>query len=294
MKRFLAFLLAFFLNVSVFSQVLAEEPVDQNLGESFKTINDSTFVLRNGLTVILSKNTSEVISVELSINNLPHSDFQIAGIDAVTDNLLNAKGDNYSAETKEGLVEVNLGINKSNFTSVTSKFTDHFEWFANVLVSPKFSENQLQAEKSQLISSISNTTDNPLDIVNRVGKTLSYGPEHPYGELSTIKSLNAITLQDVIIHYQRFAVPKNASLRIKGDLSNNFLKNLLLNTFSNWTASNSLNSTIAETINPQYSQLNFIQNDNIEYSKIQFLNTTDLSKESVDYPESLDPGDTLV
>ena len=134
MKRFLVFLLAFFLNVPVFSQVPAEEPVDQNLGESFKTINDSTFVLRNGLTVILSKDTSEVISVELSINNLPHSDFQIAGIDAVTDNLLNAKGDNYSAETKEGLVEVNLGINKSNFTSVTSKFTDHFEWFANVLV----------------------------------------------------------------------------------------------------------------------------------------------------------------
>lgn len=287
MKRFLVFLLAFFLNVPVFSQVPAEEPVDQNLGESFKTINDSTFVLRNGLTVILSKNTSEVISVELSINNLPHSDFQIAGIDAVTDNLLNAKGDNYSAETKEGLVEVNLGINKSNFTSLTSKFTDHFEWFANVLVSPKFSENQLQAEKSQLISSISNTTDNPLDIVNRVGKTLSYGPEHPYGELSTIKSLNAITLQDVIIHYQRFAVPKNASLHIKGDLSINFLKNLLLNTFSNWTASNSLNSTVAETINPQYTQLNFIQNDSIEYSKIQFLNTTDLSKESVDYPESL-------
>ena len=141
----------------------------------------------------------------------------------------------------------------------------------------KFSENQLQAEKSQLISSISNTTDNPLDIVNRVGKTLSYGPEHPYGELSTIKSLNAITLQDVIIHYQRFAVPKNASLHIKGDLSINFLKNLLLNTFSNWTASNSLNSTVAETINPQYTQLNFIQNDSIEYSKIQFLNTTDLS-----------------
>ena len=287
MKRFLVFLLAFFLNVPVFSQVPAEEPVDQNLGESFKTINDSTFVLRNGLTVILSKNTSKVISVELSINNLPHSDFQIAGIDAVTDNLLNAKGDNYSAETKEGLVEVNLGINKSNFTSVTSKFTDHFEWFANVLVSPKFSENQLQAEKSQLISSISNTTDNPLDIVNRVGKTLSYGPEHPYGELSTIKTLNAITLQDVIIHYQRFAVPKNASLRIKGDLSINFLKNLLLNTFSNWTASNSLNSTVAETVNPQYTQLNFIQNDSIEYSRIQFLNTTDLSKESVDYPESL-------
>ena len=287
MKRFLVFLLAFFLNVPVFSQVPAEEPVDQNLGESFKTINDSTFVLRNGLTVILSKNTSEVISVELFINNLPHSDFQIAGIDAVTDNLLNTKGDNYSVVTKEGLMEVNLGINKSNFTSVTSKFTDHFEWFANVLVSPNFSENQLQAEKSQLISSISNTTDNPLDIVNRVGKTLSYGPEHPYGELSTIKTLNAITLQDVIIHYQRFAVPKNASLHIKGDLSINFLKNLLLNTFSNWTASNSLNSTVAETINPQYTQLNFIQNDSIEYSKIQFLNTTDLSKESVDYPESL-------
>ena len=98
---------------------------------------------------------------------------------------------------------------------------------------------------------------------------------------------NAITLQDVIIHYQRFAVPKNASLHIKGDLSINFLKNLLLNTFSNWTASNSLNSTVAETVNPQYTQLNFIQNDSIEYSRIQFLNTTDLSKESVDYPESL-------
>ena len=40
-------------------------------------------------------------------------------------------------------------------------------------VKPTFSENQLQTEKSQLISSISNTTDNPLDIVNRVGKTLS-------------------------------------------------------------------------------------------------------------------------
>ena len=69
MKRFLVFLLAFFLNVPVFSQVPAEEPVDQNLGESFKTINDSTFVLRNGLTVILSKNTSKVI-VELQIQDI--------------------------------------------------------------------------------------------------------------------------------------------------------------------------------------------------------------------------------
>jgi hypothetical protein len=287
MKHTFLILILFFLQGSVFSQGRLEEPIDQTLGESFKILNDSTFVLRNGLTVIHSKNNSELIKVELTIENLPHSDFQIAGVDEVTDNLLNLKSEVYSSEIKKELITMKLGLNSSNFSSTKLNFSQHFRWFANSLISPEFYKDQLNIEKQRLITDLSNVKGSSLGIVTQVGKTLSYGPEHPYGELSTIKTLNSITLQDVIIHYQRFAVPKNATLYINGDVSKDFLKVLLLDTFSNWTASNSLNSTIAETVNPQYTQLNFIQKDSLDYSVIQFVNIAELNTQSTDYPSSL-------
>jgi len=60
---------------------------------------------------------------------------------------------------------------------------------------------------------------NPGAIASRLRQRLTYGADHPYGELTTEASLKNVTLDEVKEYYDTYFVPNRSYLVMVGDLS---------------------------------------------------------------------------
>ena len=267
--------LLLFLGVLSFSmtcaQVTDEEPVDQNLQPEFIDIDDSTF--------------------RLDINNPPHSDFELAGIDDVSNAILGTVSRNLSAEEISQQLQtlratMNISLTRSTMELPLSKLESGMILFAEASLDPLFTKKRVETEKETLISNIEFIRKDPEEIADNVSVRLAYGYEHPYGERAKITTIRAINENNTFLHYQANVTVKNAVLTVEGNITADQVKPFLIDTFSPWVPSEPLLDIMVETENVQYSQLNIVDIRGLDKSQVRIVNTTALNMLSEDYYSS--------
>jgi zinc protease len=92
--------------------------------------------------------------------------------------------------------------------------------FAQILAGPSFPQDALERERARLLVTLARDAQSPGTIATRAFYRELYG-EHPYaaepqGDEASIK---AITRDDLVGHYKRYYVGKNAHLVIVGDVT---------------------------------------------------------------------------
>ena len=134
---------------------------------------------------------------------------------------------------------IGASLNTSSGGIFASSLTKHtgllLDLMTDVLYNPAFSQDELDKLKTQTLSGITAGKDNPNAIAANVRGALVYGKGHPYGEITTEKSVGSITLEDCKTYFNTYFKPGNAYLVIVGDVDFKNAKVLAEKYFTKWT-----------------------------------------------------------
>lgn len=137
-------------------------------------------------------------------------------------------------------IGANLNFSPTGFSA--SCLTKHNEKLlavvSDVLCNSIFTQEELDKSKKQFISGIAAEKKDPGSISEKVSKTLMFGKNHPYGQVTTEKSIETANLNDCIEFYNNYVRPNISYLAIVGDITMKDAKTLCEKYFGSWQKNN--------------------------------------------------------
>jgi len=116
-------------------------------------------------------------------------------------------------------------------TVTTGKLASALSIFSDVVLRPKFAEEELAFLKSQTLDELKFSLTQPGFLANYVASKAVFG-EHPVG--GTPESIRKITSADIKAFYKDFYRPANATLIFVGDISPLTARSLSMAVFGSW------------------------------------------------------------
>ena len=134
-----------------------------------------------------------------------------------------------------GAVESSIGEESGLVTvNVLKKDFDRgLAIFADVLTKPVFDQKKIDLKKMSMVETIRRRNDQPSEITRREWKRLVYAG-HPFGRVSTIKTVSSVTRDDLIAFHQKYFFPNNVILTASGDFTEEELLAKLDRAFADW------------------------------------------------------------
>ncbi len=145
------------------------------------------------------------------------------------------------AEASERLgVSISAGgsSDRSSFTlsALSTNLAPSLDLFRQIVREPAFNQNDLDRVKAQAITGIRAQMRSPQGIASRaIGKEL-FGPAAPYGGVSTIASVSAITRDDLVAFKDSWIRPDNGEVFVVSDRPLDEIVTALNTAFGDWTA----------------------------------------------------------
>ena len=189
--------------------------------------------LSNGLKLILARRTDVPVVVMNAIIHAGFSSdtFRIPGLCTLTMNMLDAGTHTRNTlEISEDLQKLGATLTTSasiDTSSVTMKtlkssFQESLALFADVLMNPAFPSSEFDRSKAELIAQVMREQVTPVPMALRVLPRFLFGAGHPYAMPLTgsgfVDSLEEISREDVISHYQGWMRPNNTTIVVVGDV----------------------------------------------------------------------------
>ncbi|MGK9369369.1 insulinase family protein [Melioribacter sp. Ez-97] len=203
-----------------------------------------SFELPNGLKVFVVENHKlPKVTFYLQVDSDPVLQKEQTGYVEAVGELLRT---GTKKRTKDKLDEeidflgASFSTSADNITaSALSKYKDKiFEIMADVIMNSEFKQEELDKVKKQMISSLAASKDEPNAIARRVRSVLMFGKDHPYGELETEETVNAISLDACKNYYQTYFKPNISYLAIVGDITLEEAKQLVEKYLGGWQKGN--------------------------------------------------------
>lgn len=202
------------------------------------------FTLDNGLKVIVVENHKiPKVTYQLSLDVDPVMEGEQAGYVSITGNLLRAGTTTRSkAEIDEAVDFIGASLNTYSTGisgSVLKKFSDNFlEIMSDVLLHPTFPEEELDKLKKQNISAIQASKSDASSIASNINSVVTYGANHPYGEVLSEQSIEKITREQCKDYYQTYFKPNTGYLIMVGDITLTEAKRQADQYFGSWQQGN--------------------------------------------------------
>lgn len=115
----------------------------------------------------------------------------------------------YAADDSQGL----------GMSTLTKHLPATFALFVDTLRTPGLRQSDLDRLIKRRIEAVKQARATPAQIPGRVQDVVLYGPDHPFGKVTTEASLAKITLDDCKKQLTTWMQPKNARLFVVGDLT---------------------------------------------------------------------------
>jgi len=204
--------------------------------------------LSNGMTVLLLED-HELPVVDAVVRIRTGSIYEPAdkvGLAALTGTVMRTggtqrmTGDELDEELEFMAAHIETGIGTDSGVASLSVMKKDirrgFELFADVLRNPAFRDKKLELARRQTIEGIRRRYDDPVSTAQVEFAKRVYGPETPWGRVSTVKTVTAITRDDLVAFHRRYFVPNNMMMAVSGDFNKPDLVRLLEDVFDGWTA----------------------------------------------------------
>ncbi|MEM6769192.1 MAG: pitrilysin family protein, partial [Bacteroidota bacterium] len=198
------------------------------------------FKLDNGLQVILVENHKlPRVSYQLFIDVPPHMEGEYAGASGMMGSMLRrATSDMTKAEIDEAVDFIGASLSTSGsgaFASTISKYKKQMmELMGKVVLDARFPAEEFSKVKEDAQAGFKANLASPDAIASRVRQVLTYGKDHPYGELTTEETLENVTLDVVKNYYDTYFVPNRSYLVMVGDLTRKEAEMMAMETFGSW------------------------------------------------------------
>ena len=294
MKKYIIFtLLAVFMGATVTAQVdrtkIPESgPMPEvNLGEA------KEFKLKNGLTVLVVTDSKlPSLNWNLNLNNPPVYEGDKAGVQSLTSALMGKETqltskDDFSEKIDFLGASMNVSPN-GGFGFCLSKYTDQvFSLFAEATLQPKFTQEELDFEKEQLIEGIKSGENSAAAIAGNVRSALLYGKNHAAGEIITEETVKNVTLEDVNNFYKERFKPSNGYILFSGDISEKQAKSLLKKYFGDWDKGSVETPEYPSFYDVPTTEINFVDVPNAVQTELAVMSVSPLKMTDEDYHAAL-------
>lgn len=199
-----------------------------------------SFTLANGLKVFVVQNTKlPRVGFSLLFDYLPIQEGDKAGYVSIASQLIKT---GTQTRTKDQIDEAVDFIGGSLNTSPTGVYAMSLkkhtpkllEVMSDVLLNPKFTQDELDKLKKQTKSALASQKDNPAAIASRVSSILVYGKDHPYGEPDSEETVDRITLDDCRKFYETYYRPNIGYLAVVGDITPEEARPMVEKYFGKW------------------------------------------------------------
>jgi zinc protease len=102
------------------------------------------------------------------------------------------------------------------------------------LTQPNFTQVELEKLKKQTKSGLAQQQDDPEAMSANITRILNFGKNHPYGEITTEKSVENITLDKCKKYFETYFRPNVAYMAIVGDITLEEAKAQVEKNFGKW------------------------------------------------------------
>ncbi|MCF8246228.1 MAG: insulinase family protein [Saprospiraceae bacterium] len=243
------------------------------------------FTMKNGLKVIVVENHKlPRVSFQVFVDVPPVLEGDYTGYRDLAGQLL-SKGT--KTKTKSQIDEsvdfmgASLNTSAAGVTgSCLSRYKNNLlEIMSDVLLNPTFPVEEFDKVKKQTASGLEANKDDAEAIAQNVGSVMRYGKGHPYGEVTTEKTLEKITVEKCNEYYQQYFKPNISYLIITGDITSSEVKKLAPKYFGDWKMGD-VNRTHFDTPQkPSATQVDFVDKVGAVQSVI-----------NITYPVEMKPG----
>ena len=203
-------------------------------------------VLDNGLTVLHAENHNlPIVTVTLIVKAGQAREAETkAGLAHLTAELLTEGTKNRTAKTiseEMDFIGASLDASAGNdYTTVSLSVLKKdvekgFDVCADILQKPIFPDEEIKRKKDQAKGFLQKLEEEPSFLAARAFQQAVFG-SHPYGRVlqGTVKSIDAITRDDILSFHSQYFVPNNVLLSVVGDVTQKELSALIEKYFSIW------------------------------------------------------------
>ena len=244
------------------------------------------FTLTNGLKVFVVKNTKlPKVTATLALDVDGFKEGDKAGLADMSGQLLQRGTTTKSKAELDEAVEFLGGSlftssQSASVSSLKSNFPKLMELMAEVILRPALSSDELEKVRKQTISGIESNKDEPDAISNNVMKKLVYGANHTFGEITTVKTVNAIKVDDVKNFIKTYWIPNNAYLIFVGDIDPANAKLLAEKNFGTWAKGTFTQPVYEKPATPATTYVAIVDRPASVQSVVAIATTVNLTKGS--------------
>ncbi len=241
-----------------------------------------SFELKNGLKVfVVEDHKLPRITMSLILDRDPIVEGVKAGYVSIAGDLVGAGTSNRTKSALDEEVDfmgANFGTGSNSIrVGGLSKYTDQLiDILSDVLLNPSFPEEEFDKLKSQMISGLKANADDPDAISGNLRGAALYGLEHPYGEVMTEATVEAITIDDCKAYFDTYFRPNIAYMVVIGDISVADAKKKLNKALKKWKAAEVPTHDYAKTNRAASSRIVMVDKPSAVQSVVWLGNVIDL------------------
>ncbi len=204
-------------------------------------LGDHTFsTLPNGMRVIVVPNNKlPLVSVQVRFDVPPVVQGNKAGYVDLMGELFASGTDTRSKDSIDTAVDMlgamlsttNDGVYASGLKKNLGPLLDVV---ADVVINPVFPAQEFERARVRYRSAVQQRRDDPDAIATVVGRSVTFGRTHPYGEVITDATLDNITHAHLQAYYRRFIRPDKGYLVFVGDITDKEARDLARAHFGKW------------------------------------------------------------
>jgi predicted Zn-dependent peptidase len=199
-----------------------------------------SFTLPNGLKVFVVENHKlPSVSFQIDIEVDPALQGSAAGYQDMIGELMSAgtklkSKDEFNRQLDALGGSLNASSGGVYASCLTKRQNELMALLSEMILQPNFTQKELDKIKTQLLSNLANTKDDPNAMSDNLVRSLIYGKTHPYGEIVTEATVNKITLDMCKKYYNTYYKPNAAYMAVVGDITLEQAKTLVTKYLGAW------------------------------------------------------------
>ena len=223
----------------------------------------SVETLENGLTLIVVENHKlPRVSYRLTLDVDPIFEGAKAGYVGMAGSLMRQGTTTRSkAEIDEAVDRIGASLGTSGLGMNGRCLVQHsetlLELMSDILMNPSFPEEELEKERKQMMSGFASSATDANQISGRLSRAMTYGLNHPYGESSNERTVEAITREDLMNHYASMWKPNVAYLVVVGDITPETAMDQAKKYFGDWRPNEVASQRYPRPVPPQGNRVCF-------------------------------------
>jgi len=240
------------------------------------------FTLANGLQVFVVKNTKlPKVSATLALDYDGFAEGDKAGVSEMAGQLLKRGTATKSKAQLDEAIEflggsMSTSSQSASISSLKGNFPSLLSLLSEVVLQPALATDELEKIRKQTLSGIESSKDDADAISGNVVKKLVYGATHPYGEMMTTKTVNAVSIADVKSFLKTYWLPNAAYLIFVGDIEPAMAKTLAEKSFGNWKQGVVIKQNFAKPILPKQTYVAIVDRPASVQSVVAIAGAVDL------------------